>query len=218
MNDYREITVLCEGQSEREFVSKVLRPHLACHLKPISLKRNNEFGMVSATFLKASIKGAIGNLRDHQYVTTMIDLYAIPKDYISEEAARLKREDKARAIETRLAEEMPNPHWLPYVQLHELEALLFVDLDSLTETLAASNVEESIRKLKSTVEGLSPEEINEDKNSAPSKRILRYVPAYAKGEAAADALARIGLPRLRAVCPHFDAWVSRLEAIATGQV
>lgn len=60
------------------------------------------------------------------------------------------------------------------------------------------------------------EKIDEEATTAPSKRIINHVPIYdrLKVRVGAPAAAAIGLPRLRAKCPHFNAWVSRLETLA----
>lgn len=61
----------------------------------------------------------------------------------------------------------------------------------------------------------SPEEINEHRETAPSKRILAVMPEYRKRLHGPQAAQEIGLPQLRAACRHFDQWLSRLEALAT---
>lgn len=53
------------------------------------------------------------------------------------------------------------------------------------------------------------------RENSPSKRIQRHLPGYQRQKAVAgpDALVTIGLPRLLAACPHFAAWVGRLETL-----
>ena len=62
----------------------------------------------------------------------------------------------------------------------------------------------------------SPELINEGDHTAPSKRIIAVIPEYKKEKATAGPLVaqKIGLTRLRERCPHFDAWLTRLEKLA----
>ena len=73
-----ELRVLCEGSTEYNFVGTVLVPHLRAqfrvHAKPQNL------GGVHFDKLHKAIKAEIGRARSHQFVTTMIDLYALP-DY-----------------------------------------------------------------------------------------------------------------------------------------
>jgi hypothetical protein len=56
--------------------------------------------------------------------------------------------------------------------------------------------------------------INERPQFAPSKQIAALFPAYKKTLHGPTTAARIGLGRIRAQCPHFDAWTGRLEAFA----
>ena len=63
----------------------------------------------------------------------MIDLYALPDDYPGRGASR-RTTPAAKgcgALKARMRETMPSRQWIPYVQLHEFEALLYTDLDAL---------------------------------------------------------------------------------------
>jgi hypothetical protein len=65
------------------------------------------------------------------------------------------------------------------------------------------------------IRGQETEEIHESATTAPSKRIITHVPIYdrLKVRVGAPAAAAIGLPALRARCPHFSEWVGRLEGL-----
>lgn len=70
------------------------------------------------------------------FVTTMIDFYAVPTDTPGLEDARRLNDpyQKVQKIEAEmLHEESDNPHFIPYIQLHEFEALLFANLDGLAK-------------------------------------------------------------------------------------
>ncbi|MGH8907498.1 MAG: DUF4276 family protein [Egibacteraceae bacterium] len=58
-----------------------------------------------------------------------------------------------------------------------------------------------------------PELVDDGPKSAPSKRIIDAWPQYAKTTDGPVLAAQIGIARLRDRCPHFDAWVSRLESL-----
>ncbi len=62
--------------------------------------------------------------------TTMFDLYALPDDFPGYEAAKAIGEPYARvaALETAFAEAINDSRFIPYIQLHEFEALLFAVL------------------------------------------------------------------------------------------
>jgi hypothetical protein len=60
---------------------------------------------------------------------------------------------------------------------------------------------------------LSPEWINDNPHTAPSKRIQKLFPAYDKPEHPLLAAMDIGLEIIRHECSLFDAWVKRLEGL-----
>jgi hypothetical protein len=61
----------------------------------------------------------------------------------------------------------------------------------------------------------TPELINDGRHSAPSKRIILQIPDYedAKTVVGPQRAELIGLDVIRAKCPHFNAWLSRLEKL-----
>ena len=129
------LRVLCEGLTESHFVTQLLVPHLRSHnvfSSPEPL-RLGQYGIVSWDRLRKAIQADIGRSRNHEYVTTMIDLYKIG-NYPG--AGKRLGEDvieRVRRIESLMTETLPNPRFIPYVQVHEFEALVFVDLDRLPE-------------------------------------------------------------------------------------
>jgi len=67
--------------------------------------------------------------------------------------------------------------FIPHFQLHEFEALLFSEPEMLEEWLSLDR-EVKPGTFKSIRDGFaSPEHINDNPNTAPSKRILKEVPS-----------------------------------------
>ena len=115
--------------------------------------------------------------------------------------------ERVARIETNMATDLPNERFIPYVQAHEFEALVFVDLDALPPQFPDGEADQAPDRLKQEVGATAPEEINDGKLTAPSKRLIREIPAYEhmKSIAGPAIAAHIGLEKLRAACPHFDA-------------
>ena len=86
---------------------------------------------------------------------------------------------------------------------------------SVSKTVFRLDAQQGCADLQREVGNLATEEINEGAHTAPSKRIIRHLPAYerSKVRVGAPAAAAIGLPALRAKCPHFDDWLTRLEKL-----
>lgn len=212
-----------EGQTERKFAEAVLQPHLVqfeVDLRTRVVVTHRKLGNRGGVFNFAKIRDDLTRLmrQDQQpeaRFTTMVDLYALPSDFPGWAKARKQNtaQQRVATLETALQEEMGDQRFLPYIQLHEFEALLYCDLSQLARRIAKT--EKAFAKLQREVDGLAPEEINEGDTTAPSKRIIKHVPLYErlKVRVGAPAAAAIGLRTLRAKCPHFNEWVSRLEQL-----
>lgn len=108
--------------------------------------------------------------------TTMFDLYALPDDFPGYEAAKAIGEPYARvaALETAFAEAINDSRFIPYIQLHEFEALLFCGIDYLAKRYPGC--EKRCEQLKKDLEKTSnPELINNSPETAPSKRIIKAI-------------------------------------------
>lgn len=220
---WRRVYITVEGQTERKFADEVLMPHLASYQLDTRTRvvlTNRKLGKRGGVFDFSRIRDDLRRLMtedaaDEAAFTTMIDLYALPSEFPgwAEAQKKMAPRERVAALEGAFQAEMGDPRFRPYIQMHEFEALLYCDLSQLR--LRIANSAEAIEALAKGVEGLSPEDINEGASTAPSKRIIQHLPIYerTKVRVGAPAAAAIGLPALRARCPHFDAWVSGLEAL-----
>jgi Domain of unknown function (DUF4276) len=103
---------------------------------------------------------------------------------------------------------------VPHLQLHEYETILFADPDSFE--IAFDDCKRAIEELKKIAASLSTiVHIDYGPTSAPSKRIIDLIPAYrgCKTSAGPDIAEYTGRPVIRSKCPHFDAWLTRLESL-----
>ena len=220
MTEWRRVYVTVEGYTELEFVKALLVPHLAqrsLEVRPRVVSTNRRLGARGGVLSFGQVQSDISRLmrEDHaaeSRFTTMVDLYARPDTFPGPRVGGTAL-DRVRALEAAWAGEMADHRFLPYLQLHEFEALLFCDLDLLEKRIEGS--EAGLRALKRQVTGLAPEDIDEGPTTAPSKRIIHHVPSYerAKRRVGAATAAEIGLQKLRAGCPHFHEWVTKLEAL-----
>jgi hypothetical protein len=221
---WTRLYVVVEGQSEREFVKTLLVPHLAAwciEVKPkvvvTSRKLNKRGGLVSYGTLRGDLLRLFAEDGDPATrFTTMLDLYKLPPDFPGNVDSRNKpRAARVEAIEAALLADLGDVRLIPHIQVHEFETLLYCNLHELARRIEGS--EASLAELATTVSSLSPEDINEGLTTAPSKRILARVPSYErlKVRVGAPAAAAIGLPVIRAKCPHFDAWIAMLEQFGT---
>ena len=216
--------VTAEGQTEKKFVDVLLAPHLAqygvyadarCVLTSKDRRAAKEYrgGLVSYQKALADIETWMkeDGSTDCRF-TTMFDLYALPSDF-PDYAGSKQFEPYARvaALEKAFKSAIHDHRFLPYLQIHEFEALLLADPAKLDWEYL--EYERAIRNLIDMVNEQNPELIDDGPETAPSKRILREIPEYDKATAGVSVAAYIGLPTLRKNCRHFDEWVTQLESL-----
>ena len=102
--------------------------------------------------------------------------------------------------------------FVPFVMMHEFEALLFSDCQRFAEGIGSGS--ERARDFQHIRDQFdNPEHINDSPVTAPSKRILALVPGYQKPLDGTNAALHVGLGAIRSQCPHFADWLSRLERL-----
>jgi hypothetical protein len=216
----RKVFVYVEGQTEETFIRDVLAPHLS----PRGLILHPVLAKTKRTLSGAAFKGGItsyapvrrdimGLLRDSSaiQVTTMIDYYGLPDDFPGKN--RLPSGTPAQRVaflEDAFRRDIDHPRFLPFLVLHEFEALLFADPRQIIEVFRDVNLN-GASQLAQEVQGLQPEEINDGPQTHPSERIRRHIPEYRKRLHGPMIAGRIGLAAIREQCPHFDGWVRQLE-------
>ena len=224
------LKIVVEGPTEREFVNNVLAPYLhdqEVYTQPIvvsaSRARRSQDQLGGGGSFGKTLRTIRDTLRNDRsaYCTTMVDYYSLPADYPGLDAddcpPSSQLYDRIDCLERRLAEAIGDTHrFVPYLQAHEFEALLFSDVEVIDRALRMHGpVGSRLDDLQSIVDHFdNPEWIDDGAETAPSKRLKGLFPRYDKvlhGEMIAY---DIGLHRIREACPHFDSWVTRLGSLA----
>jgi hypothetical protein len=145
-------------------------------------------------------------------ITSMYDYYKIPTDFPG-----YKSRPKGTCyniveyLEHEFYKEIGDSRFKPYLQIHEFEALLFVQPKKTADLFPGTNKLQELLRIKN--EFSSPEEINDGETTAPSKRILKLFPNYEKPLYGAIAVIGTGLQNIRNECPHFNDWLTWLESL-----
>ncbi len=218
--------IIAEGQTEKGFVETVLRSHLEkynvfadvhCVLTSKDKRSSKEHRGGMSTYAKAKkdiLSWMNQDRHDECRFTTMFDFYALPKDFPGfDEAERMENPyDRVEAIEAgMLADFSGHPALIPYIQLHEFEALILADPQKLG--IEYFEREHGIAELSALVNDANPELINGGRETAPSKRIKKLIPEYDKVVAGTQIAREIGIETLRGKCRHFREWLSKLERL-----
>lgn len=143
--------------------------------------------------------------------TTIFDLYAFPGDLPGMDSIRDELDTRRRAakIEVAMAADLPDPRFIPYVQRHEIEALVLTGLEELAAILPHER--EGLERLRVDLAAQGPEDVNDHYETVPSRRLKQRAPTYSKTADGPSVIERVGLPRIRAACPRFGEWLARLE-------
>ena len=226
------LLVHVEGETEETFVNKVRAPHLyrvgyvqvGARLMGNARQRSGRGGGRAWPAVRQGIVNHL-NTDPGCIVSMMVDYYGLPQ---TGTRAWPKRADSAQRpfpcepvnVENALHDDVIRQmgpgfnanRFVPFVMMHEFEALLFSDCRRFAEGIGGSP------QLSVAIQGIrdqfnNPEHINDSPVTAPSKRILALVPNYQKPLDGTNAALRIGLDAIRSQCPHFADWLARLERL-----
>lgn len=222
----RKVYVVVEGQTERAVIQQAFAPDLANQGILLNPRIVGKPGKKGGDCRFSRVLPEICNLllqESDSFVTTFFDYYALPNDWPNREASQVlsSYQQKANEIEKGLREaalaqfkRIDPKRFVPYIQMHELEALLYADSKIMGDILGVDG--EKFQKILDEFNGQC-EAINDSSVTAPSKRIMSLVPFYKKGSSVNAhgwrILKQIGLQRIREQCPHFDGWITAIEQL-----
>ena len=226
MKKFNRLNITAEGQTEERFVKQTLSVHLGnfnistdvrCVL---TSKDKNKFyrgGLIGYSKAKNDILTWLKEAKNPDVrFTSMFDLYALPNDFPNFEESRKITDVYKRVefLESAFAEDIDDYRFIPYIQLYEFETLLLSKPEELeVEYFDHLN---AINKLKTLlIQFGNPELINDNPETAPSKRIIKLIPEYEYNKISAGATIAgiIGIDWLKNSCQHFNDWVLKLENI-----
>lgn len=218
------VHVICEGQTEEMFVNELLQPFFltkGVHLIPALVgKPGHKGGNFKFERLQADVKNRL--LGDsNAYCTTFFDYYGLPSSFPGKDTLGSHADiaSKATTLQTAMTAELARligseamRRFIPFVQMYEFEALLFSDPEAFARGVGREQLSQALIQIAEQFE--SPEHINNSPMTAPSKRIEVLMNDYEKPLMGSLAALEVGLATMRAKCSLFDAWLTRLEALA----
>jgi Domain of unknown function (DUF4276) len=220
-----------EGETEETFVNEVLSPHLVsagyenvgARIVGNARLRERRGGIKAWNVVRQDI---IRHLKEDPgcFATTMVDYYALPQ--IGDkawpgraQASNLPPAQKALHVEAQLEADVRQAmgnefypiRFIPFVIMHEFEALLFSDCAAFSKGIGRPDLQKNFQAVRDNFP--TPEDINDSPITAPSKRVEAIIPSYQKPFLGTLAALEIGLARIRQECPHFEAWLAKLEKV-----
>lgn len=221
----KKIIIVVEGSTEEKFVRQVIQPHFLPKVYVdaqkwiTNRKLGSSGGGESYDLIENHVSRLISRYKSDKdvFISTMIDFYEFPQQgntVYTEEVKKINGGiNKVLMLEKKMEDRFNHKNFIPYVQLYEYETLLLVEPNELRVFYTDKHKE--INLLKGEIAGKAPEEINDTPEGAPSKRITKYLPFYKNQKTTAGVITAgsIGLPKLRANCPHFNNWLTLLEGL-----
>lgn len=218
----KRIIVICEGPTEKEFCNTILTPYfspLGIYLNAPLIKRSHG-GIVPWPSLQQQISIHLRTERN-AYVTTMIDYYGITSKHnfpLWEESIKepdvYKRIDLLERGMKEGLDEGLRSRFIPYIQLHEFEGLLFSNVDVYDRVIPQGDLIGKEELLQTAAAFDNPELINNSPETSPSHRLERIVKGYDKVVYGNYLAESIGLNKMRERCPRFNDWIDTLTNVS----
>jgi hypothetical protein len=212
------VCIVCEGQTEVDFVKFCLTPYLAGHgvnAYPTILRAPSEQHRGGRVSVERLVRFILHEYHSADRLTTLVDFYGFQnangrtRQQLEQDILDGVLKNTTRDVRERVR---------PYVQMHEFEGLLFSNVEQFQYVLDgwSATVRQALKDIRSQFQ--TPEDINNGHQTAPSKRILAAFPVgtYSKVEHGPVIAKEIGLAAIRQQCPQFNDWMTMLEAWGAG--
>lgn len=221
-----EVIVFAEGQTEEQFIKRVVAPalrHLSIFIKPqlLATSRDARGGDVSLDRLKFNARNTLRQ-QPQAILTTLLDLYGLKSDFPAYAEAMQQQDVYLRCtlLQTALHAEVVEhvgcrpERFIAHIQPYEFEGLLFSDVTALAESEPQwSRYLAQLQEVRAAFP--TPEHINNSFETKPSKRLENILtPNYHKTRHGPLAAERITLACIERECVHFATWLEKLRGLA----
>lgn len=214
----KNVYIYCEGQTEEAFINEILYPYfikmdiavypIVCTTKRTT-SRKYRGGVNDYNKIKRELT-MLCKTHPNEYVTTMFDYYAMPDNTPEIGLHDPDIYERIGKIEAAVNRDIGQANCMFHFMLHEFEAILFSNPESF-ELIAETDVADKIRKIRESYP--TPEHINNSPETAPSKRLERLIPNYAKIKNGTLISKDIGIDKILAECPHFCEWIKKIKEL-----
>lgn len=221
------VFVIAEGQTEEQFIKRVVAPALhpaGIFVKAQTMKTSTDSrgGAVNWDRLKRNARNLLLQHPD-AVLTTFLDLYALDTTFPGFQQAKSKTNfaDQVEHLCVALHRELVAhvgcrpERFIPHIQAHEFEGLLFSDVAALVRVEPDwAQYEGKLGAIRASF--TTPEHINDGFDTKPSARLDKLLrPSYRKTRHGPLAAKAIGLERIEHECPYFQAWMDKLRALSS---
>jgi hypothetical protein len=207
----KRLVFLVEGNTEILFINKLVIPYLyelgfvnSMNAQAVITNRqqHKKGGITNYVLLKNDLERILA--QPDVIVTTLIDFFKLPTNFpnYTTDSNRIDQ------IEIGIHTDFQNQFYLiPYIQRHELEALMFSSMDGFNIVVDDA---EKLNQLDEIIKQYpNPEDINNSPETAPSKRLISIF-GYEKTSDGELIFEAVGIEEIMNKCPRFNEWIQRI--------
>ncbi len=223
----KHLYIIVEGETEEEFVNKILVPYLYAqglhtHIQALMITmKGGGHGFNHIEHFKETIKPLL-HYQNEPVITTLIDHYGInsEKKLPNYDICRQEQDiaNRITCMENSLAEAVKEiaPHYryfIPNIIRHEMETLWFADAEGFD--LEKEGIKRAVAEICESF--IEIEDINHTPEGAPSKRLIKIYEEnnekYRKVDDGIMIAELIGIETMLAKAPRFKAWVDKITQL-----
>ena len=219
----KRLVIIAEGETEESFVNNILCPYFCSKGLYNTIQcfktKHSHGGISKYSYIKKDILNTI--YEKDVVVSMMIDFYRLPSDFpgFNDLKATQTHQEQANLLETRIKKDLEDSqnqlfhNFIPYIQLHEFEALVFASISGIDSLFERSEMD--YNGLMNVIQQYpNPEDINNHPDTAPSVRLKKLISGYNKVLHGIDIINTVGMAELLVKCPRFRTWIeSMVEAL-----
>lgn len=207
----KRLVFIVEGDTEVIFINDVVIPYLynLGFRNPMNAqtiitnrKQHKKGGVINYEYLKNDINRVLA--QGNVIITTFIDFFRLPTNFpnFTTDSKLINKIEDGISIDFD-----SNENLIPYIQKHEIEALMFTKKDGFELVI---DEEDKLLLIENIIEEYpNPEDINSNPENAPSKRLERIF----KYDKVADSEMIFGMLDIQSMidkCPRFNNWINNI--------
>lgn len=211
----KRLYIIVEGQTEQEFVKDLIAPYFRnlgfYDVRPFLIRtsRTGRGGFVNYVHLKNDIIRLLKQ-ETEIIITTLVDFFRMPTNIPKYDECindNTNIFDKVLCLEKSIEDDISDRRFIPYIQLHEFEAILFSTNNGF-ECYYEAEIYNQTQSIIDRYE--NPELINDRPETAPSKRLMKIIPSYNKVIDGNIIAMEVGFDAINEKCLRFRNWINQI--------
>ncbi len=207
----KRLVFIVEGDTERRFVQQHVIPYLYKQglnndMNAYTITTNRKLHKKGGNPSYGKFKNEVIRTLSQQnvIVTTLVDFFKLPTDF----PCYTNDSNKIDDIEKAILHDIGDANFIPYIQRHEIESLMFSDKAGFELVI---DDEQKLAQIDEIIAAYpNPEDINNSPQTAPSKRIQAIYKNYDKVQDGDLIFEMIDFRLIVEKCPRFKKWLDTI--------